>query len=40
MENELNINLICEFQSLDEGALVLWKAFGFTEISHTFGYEN
>jgi hypothetical protein len=40
MENELNINLIWKFQSLDVGALVLWKAFVLTEISHTFYYEN
>jgi hypothetical protein len=29
-----------KFQSFDEGALVLWKAFGLTEISQTFSYEN
>jgi hypothetical protein len=29
-----------KFQSLDVGALVLWRAFGLTEISHTFCYEN
>jgi hypothetical protein len=29
-----------KFQSLDVGALVLWKAFGLTEISQLFWYEN
>jgi hypothetical protein len=29
-----------KFQSLDVGALVLWKAFGLTEISQSFCYEN
>jgi hypothetical protein len=29
-----------KFQSLDVGALVLWRASGLTEISHTFCYEN
>jgi hypothetical protein len=29
-----------KFQSFDVGALVLWKAFGLTEISQTFCYEN
>jgi hypothetical protein len=36
MKNELNINLIEKFQSLDVGAQVLWRAFGLTEISHPF----
>jgi hypothetical protein len=29
-----------KFQTLDVGALVLWRAFGLTEISQTFCYEN
>jgi hypothetical protein len=29
-----------KFQSLDVGALVLWRAFGLTEKSHTFCFEN
>jgi hypothetical protein len=29
-----------KIQSLDEGALVLWRAFGLTEVSQTFCYEN
>jgi hypothetical protein len=29
-----------KFQSLDVGALVLWRAFGLTESSQTFWYEN
>jgi hypothetical protein len=29
-----------KFQSLDVGALVSWRAFGLTEISHTFCYVN
>jgi hypothetical protein len=29
-----------KFQSLDVGALVLWRAFGLTEITQLFWYEN
>jgi hypothetical protein len=29
-----------KFQSLDVGALVLWRVFGLTEILQTFCYEN
>jgi hypothetical protein len=29
-----------KFQSLDVGALILWRAFGLTEYLHTFCYEN
>jgi hypothetical protein len=29
-----------KFQKWDVGALVLWRAFGLTEISQTFSYEN
>jgi hypothetical protein len=29
-----------KFQSLDVGALVLWRAFGLTETSQTFRGQN
>jgi uncharacterized membrane protein YdbT with pleckstrin-like domain len=41
MENEMNKTInMKKFQSLDVSALVLWRAFGLTEISQTFWYEN
>jgi hypothetical protein len=36
-EHKFDMN---KFQSWGVGALVLWRAFGLTEISQTFCYEN